>query len=366
MYINEVLRATAADNDRLLKIISETDYAPTALLQSNNYVVKLKKDILAQEKLLRDTKTTIAREEAEHKDYQTSHIKRLAYRLGGKREKFEQKASKEEQDWVEAVQRGFEVQKKLDLLNQNLAEATKTSADMENVAATYNHAELELDSLYRPVFQGPTPDIPGEDQREAAVYQASTEFNWAQGNVDKGKQVKNLLTGAMKFLDEAARDVESARSNAKLDAFGFDSTFMDIAEANALTRVRQNVGQAEMLVSHARSIEPLIGDIGAVVHAQHHFVSEVLFDNVFSDMKKYDEIKQSQASITKAKNSLENMIQATNERLEAAVAKAMEAKQALEEKRLQLQQIRAESYQKSARGELVPAALDGPPPSYRA
>ncbi|KFY85244.1 hypothetical protein V500_08593 [Pseudogymnoascus sp. VKM F-4518 (FW-2643)] len=331
MYINEVLRATAADNDRLLKIISETDYAPTALRQSNNYVVKLKKDILAQEKLFRDTKTTIAREEAEHKDYQTSHIKRLAYRLGGKREKFEQKASKEEQDWVEAVQRGFEVQKKLDLLNQNLAEATKTSADMENVAATYNQAELELDSLYKSVFQGPTPDIPGEDQREAAVYQASTEFNWAQGNVTRGS-----------------------------------STFMDIAEANALTRVRQNVGQAEMLVSHARSIEPLIGDIGAVVHAQHHFVSEVLFDNVFSDMKKYDEIKQSQASITKAKNYLENMIQATNERLEAAVAKAMEAKQALEEKRLQLQQIRAEAYQKSARGELVPAALDGPPPSYRA
>lgn len=366
MYINEVLRATAADNDRLLKIIHETDYAPSALRQCNNYVVNLEKDILVQEKLLRDTKITIAREEAEHKDYQTSHVKRLVYRLGGKREKFEQKASKEEQDWVEAVQRGFEVQKKLDLLNQNLAEATKTSADMENVAATYKQAESELDSLYKSVFQGPTPDIPGEDQQEAAVYQASTEFSWAQGNVEKGKQVQNLLTGAMKFLDEAARDVEDARSNAKMDAFGFDSTFMDIAEANALTRVRQNVGQAEMLVSHARSMEPLIGNIGDVVHAQHHFISEVLFDNVFSDKKKYDEIKQSQASIMKAKNSLENMIQATNERLEAAVAETMTARQALEEKRLQLQQIRAEAYQKAARGELVPAVIGGPPPSYRA
>ncbi|OAF56374.1 hypothetical protein VC83_06742 [Pseudogymnoascus destructans] len=170
---------------------------------------------------------------------------------------------------------------------------------MENVAATYKQAEYELSSLYKSVFQGPTPDIPGEDQREGTVYQASTEFNWAQGNVDKGKQVKNLLTSAMKFLDEATRDVESARSNAKMDAFGFDSTFMDIAEMNALTRVRQNVGQAEMLVSQARTMEPLIGDIGDVVHAQRHFVSEVLFDNVFSDMKKNDEIKRSQASIMK-------------------------------------------------------------------
>ncbi|KFY45653.1 hypothetical protein V494_00851 [Pseudogymnoascus sp. VKM F-4513 (FW-928)] len=365
MTINEVLRATAADNDRLLKIISETDYAPTALQQSNSYVVSLKKDIIAQEKLLRDTKRTIAREEAEHKEYQTSHVKRLAYRLGGKREKFEQKASKEEQDWVEAVHRGFEVQKKLDLLNRNLAEATKTSADMEKVAATYTQAQSELDSLYTSVFQGPTPDIPEEDQREAAVNQASTEFNWAQGTVDKEKQVNNLLMGAMRFLNNAAQDVEDARSNAKMDAFGFDSIFMDIAEANALTRVRQNVGQAEMLVSQARSIEPLIGDIGDVVHAQHHFMSEVLFDNVFSDMKKYEEIKKSQASIMKAKNSLGNMIQATNERFEAAVAKRMEAKHALEGKRQQLQHIRAEAYQKLARGELVPTAIDGPPPSYQ-
>ncbi|OBU00468.1 hypothetical protein VE01_01533 [Pseudogymnoascus verrucosus] len=364
MYITEVLRATATDNDRLLKIISETNYGPAALQQSSNYVDNLKKDITAQEKLLRDTKITIAREEAEHREYQTSHVKRLAYRLGGKREKFEQKASKEEQDWVEAVQRGFEVQKKLDLLNQNIAEATKTCAEMETVVATYKQAEYELDSLYKSVFQGPTPDIPGEDQLEGAVYQATTEFNLAQGNVDKGKQVRNLLTSAMKFLYEATQDVESARSNAKMDAFGFDSTFMDIAEANALSRVRQNVSQAEMLVTQARTMDPLIGNIGAVVHAQSHFMSEVLFDNVFSDTKKYNEIKRSQESILKAKNSLQTMIEASTGRLEVAVVESMKARQSLEEKRLQLQQIRAEAYQKAARGELVPVQ-QGPPPGYQ-
>ncbi|OBT53645.1 hypothetical protein VE04_07320 [Pseudogymnoascus sp. 24MN13] len=364
MYITEVLRATAADNDRLLKIISETNYGPGALQQSSNYVDNLKKDIVTQEKLLRDTKVTIAREEAEHREYQTSHVKRLAYRLGGKREKFEQKASKEEQDWVEAVQRGFEVQKKLDLLNQNIAEATKTCAEMETVVATYKQAEYELDSLYKSVFQGPTPDIPGEDQLEGAVYQATTEFNLAQGNVDKGKQVRNLLTSAMKFLYEATQDVESARSNAKMDAFGFDSTFMDIAEANALSRVRQNVSQAEMLVTQARTMDPLIGNIGAVVHAQSHFMSEVLFDNVFSDTKKYNEIKRSQESILKAKNSLQTMIEASTGRLEVAVVESMKARQSLEEKRLQLQQIRAEAYQKAARGELVPVQ-QGSPPGYQ-
>ncbi|KFY25038.1 hypothetical protein V493_04878 [Pseudogymnoascus sp. VKM F-4281 (FW-2241)] len=366
MNINEVLRASAANNDRLLKIISETAYAPSALQQSNNYVDKLRKDIIAQEKLLRDTKSTIAREEAEHKSYQTSHVKRLAYRLGGKREKFEEKASKEEHNWVEAVQRGFEVQKQLDLLNQNIADASKTSADLANIVATFNQAELELDSLYESVFQGPTPDVPGEDQRELAVYQASTELSGAQGNVDKGRQVMDLLTKAMKVLDDAARDIEKARSNAKMDAFGFSNSFMEISEANAINRVRVNVAQAGTYVSLARNMEPLIGNIGDIVHPRHHFVSEVLFDNVFSDIRKYDEIKRSSDSIGKARNTLANMIQATRERLGAAEAATMVAKQELVERRLQLRQVRAEAYHKAVRGELVPIVQDGPPPSYQA
>lgn len=362
--IQDKLKATAADNDRLLKIISDTDYAPSALRQSNGFVANLKKEILQQEKDLRDSKYVIAKEEKEHKEYQTSHVKRLAYRLGGKKEKFEQKASKEEKDWVEAVQRGFECQKNLDLLNKNLAEAAKTSAEMEKVAATYQKAQSELDTLYKSIFEGPTPEIFGEDQKESAVYEASAKFDAAQGALENEKRSKRMLVDAFQFLEKAARDVEDARSNAKMDAFGFDSPFMDYAEANALSRVRQNVGQAEMLVSSARTIQPAIGDIGNVVHAQHNFMSEVLFDNVFSDVAKYDAIKESQESITAAKTKLDNLIRASNTRIESMIMASHHAKQDVDERRLELQKIRAEAYQKVAGTEV--AAPSGPPPDYRA
>ncbi|KFY00740.1 hypothetical protein V490_01228 [Pseudogymnoascus sp. VKM F-3557] len=363
MAITEVLRATAAENDRLLKIMSETNYAPSAFVQSSNYVATLKTDIMAQEKLLRDTKATIAREEAEHKSYQTSHVKRLAYRIGGKSEKFEQQASKEEQDWVDAVHRGFEVQKKLDLLNQNLAEATKTSAEMGTVAATYKQAEAQLDSLYRSVFEGPTPDIPEEDQREAAVCQASLEYNRAENNVEKEKQVKKLLTEALKFLHHAGLDIRSARSSAS--TWGGTNTYKDVAEASSLKRVKENVNRAEMLVMQAKRMEPQVGDIGGVVLAQNNFVSNVLFNTVSTDMKKFENIKRSQESILETENKLAGMIEATKDRLEVAEVTTSEAKQALEERRLLLQQIRAEAYQLAVRGELVPAVPDGPPPSYQ-
>ena len=363
MSIHERLQATSAENDRLLKTISETDYAPSAKKQSDGFVANLKKEVLQQEKLLRDTKVTIAREEKEHKQYQTSHMKRLAYRLGGKREKFEEKASKEEKDWVEAVQRGFECQRNLDLLNQNLAEATKTSAEMGKVSDTFQKAQTDLDALYKSIFEGPTPDVFGEDQRESAVYEATAQYDAAQGLLDTEKRVKKMLADAYQFLNKAAADVEDARSNAKMDAWGFDSPFMDYAEANSLSRVRQNVGQAEMLVTQARQLQPEVGDLGNVVHAQNNFMTDVLFDNVFSDMAKYDKIKESQASIKRAKEKLDNIIRTSNSRQEAMTLTAKHTKQDLEEKRLELQKIRMEAYQKVAGGEV--AAPDGPP-SYRA
>lgn len=371
--IHNKLRATAADNDRLLKLISETDYAPTALKQSNSYVANLKKDILAQEKLLAETKRKIAKEEAEHKEYQTSHIKRLAYRLGGKKEKFEQKASKEEKDWVEAVQQGFECQKKLDLLNQNLAEATGNSAELDKVSATLTQAQSELDQLYKSIFEGPTPEIPGEDQRESAVYQANAVYDQAQGKWDKEKQVEHLLKEANKWLTQAGRHVEDARGNAKMDAFGFDNIFMEMAEHNSLSQVRQCVGQTDMLVSQARVLQPLIGDIGDIVHAQHDFMGDVLFDNVFSDVAKYDAIKRSQASINAAQAKLKVILAETFDRWEAAKRESIDAKKIADERRLELQKIRAEAYQNVADGSTNSgssssqfAAPEGPPPSYKA
>ena len=375
--LQERLRATAADNTRLLQIISESDFAPTALKQSNDYITNLKNDIVAQEKELAATKRSIAKEEAEHKAYQTSHAKRLAYRLGGKKEKFEAKASKEERDWVEAVQRGFECQKKLDTLNRNLAEATSTSAEMQKVANTYTQAQAELDQLYKSIFEGPTPDVPGEDQKESALYQATAHFEMLQGNVSKENNIKSLLAETMKFLDRAAINVEEARSNQKMDVYGFDNMFMEMAEHNALARVRQNVAQADMLLKQARSIRPDIGEVGNIVHAQSDFMGEVLFDNVFSDMRKYEAIKKSQASIMSARQELRSIQAQSEERMTSMVRETRFAKEDVDEKRLQLQQVRAQAYQRVADGggstmTSNPASHgdavsppDGPPPSYR-
>lgn len=366
------IKATAADNARLLQTISETEYAPSALQQSNSYIANLKAEIVQQEKFLKEARSSVKLEEAEHKKYANSHVKRMAYRFGGKKEKFEERASKEEQDWVYAVQREIECSKKLDTLNQNLADATKTKGELETTLNTYVQSQKELDSLYKSVFGGPTPDVPGEDMREDALNQALSTYDSAQTKLDKEKQVRGILEEAWKFMKAALIQIEEARSTQKADAFGFGGTFMEIHELNLLSQVQQNMAQVEMSLTHARMIEPSVGQLGPVIHAGQNLMGDVLFDNVFSDIDKYEKIKASQASIQKAQQTLKSIAEASTARLKTVTTEATYAKQRVDEARAELQRFRANAYEQIAGGgggisnstENVPAP-EGPPPSYQ-
>lgn len=101
--IHQRLQSASAQNTSLLNTISETEYSVSAFQQSNQYIASLKKDIAAQEKKLGELNRHVDREYADHKKYRDSHMKRLAFKLGGKKEKFQADASREEQEWLDAV-----------------------------------------------------------------------------------------------------------------------------------------------------------------------------------------------------------------------------------------------------------------------
>merc|ERR1711964_709681 len=85
--IHQRLQSASAQNTSLLNTISETEYSVSAFQQSNQYIASLKKDIAAQEKKLGELNRHVDREYADHKKYRDSHMKRLAFKLGGKKEK---------------------------------------------------------------------------------------------------------------------------------------------------------------------------------------------------------------------------------------------------------------------------------------
>lgn len=93
-------------------------------------------------------------------------MRRLAYEIGGKKDKFEADATREEKEWLDAVAQQLLSKKLLEHLNAKLAETTKKNAELYGVLRVRTVAGLELDALYKSIFGRPTPEIPEEDSKE--------------------------------------------------------------------------------------------------------------------------------------------------------------------------------------------------------
>jgi hypothetical protein len=210
----------AAQNDRLLKTLAETDYAVPALQQNGNYISTLKKQISLEEKSLKELSKKTAKEYAEHQKYRDSHMKRLAYRIGGKKAKFAEEATKEEREWLEAVQLGLQTESGLEQLRVNLQDAQKTSDELTAVAIVRNGTQIALDALYNSILEGPTPDIPCEDEKENAVNEAENEFNVVQLLLFSEKQARDIFLDADKVLKRAMIDIREALSSNSMDMGG--------------------------------------------------------------------------------------------------------------------------------------------------
>jgi len=365
------IQAAAADNERLLKTLSETDYAPSALEQNSSYITTLKKEIAQQELKLKKVTQKVGKEYAEHKTYNESHMRRLAYKLGGKKEKFEAKASKEEREWLEAVQEELHCKRAVEQLKINLDDATKTNSDLSAVASVHTSTKAELDALYKSIFEGPTPDIPGEDEKEAAVKDAEATFNAIQLRLSNEKQARAILLDADKFLNLARGDIADALSAATMDAWGVGGSFADMSKASALGKAQSHISQVEMLMNQAMRAQPAVQPIGDLNVPEMRFMTDVVFDNIFSDMNARDRIKDSQRLLELAKGKLTRELGAADGRIARVGEELGGAQMKLDVKRGELQDVRRAAFDgvaggSGSAGNVGSSAVESAPPSYGA
>lgn len=98
------------------------------------------------------------------------------------------------------------------------------------------------------------------------------------------------------------------------------------------------------------------------------FMSDVLFDNIFSDLDMRDRVRESMAGLSRAHQNLVRELQAADQRISSARAEVNQAKDVLDEKRRELQHIRAAAFERFA-GEGRQASTHefaSAPPAYSA
>ncbi|KZP19839.1 hypothetical protein FIBSPDRAFT_827660 [Athelia psychrophila] len=348
--VHERILASSNQNTSLLKTLSDTEYASSAIVQTTTYLRILQDELKSRTQTLSDLKKTLLKEQKEHESYRDSTMKRLAYRMSGKKDKFDSKAEKEEREYLEAVQKHVNASQELGVVKGNIAETERNLEELKSVSNLHNNAQRELDGLYDSIFQGPTPEFPEEDQAEGPVQQLRQEFAAVQARLSVEGQALAILLDAEKFMHRGLSDMSEASTASNWDVWGVGGNMADVAERGALSKAECHVSQVEMLVSQAQRVQPAVRGIGHVEIAAGHVMGDIIFDNVFSDLAMQDRIDESQQQLKKSSGRLNHEVQAARER-EAIVRSELEGvKGRLEEARKKLESVRASTFERVAGG----------------
>ena len=164
-------------------------------------------------------------------------MKRFAYQVGGKKDKFTEKASKEDREYSEALRGEKRAQEEGKSLTEQLQAALHTKSQFEPPVTESNQAQQELDDLYNAIFEGQTVSFPEEDAQEMAAMQAHNQAEHLHFILSRETQVKQMLADARVSMIEALSRVEGALDNSRVDMFG-DGALWDYLERRDLGESR--------------------------------------------------------------------------------------------------------------------------------
>ena len=354
----DIILSAVARHERLITILGETDYGQSASKQLTTHIAELEAQIIIEEKNVKRAVLKLQKEQSEHEMYRDSHVRRLAYRVTGMKGKFEAKAEKEEREYHEALQARVLAEKKLQMLKDTLKEAEASKSEYEKVASRHKKAQAELDSLYDSIFEGPTPEFPEEDIAEVHVRQAQQIYQDISGKLNIESQVVKLLSDANKSMNLARHSIDQALAYSSADAWGFGGPLADFYERDFLSQTQSHASNAELLVDMARRSQPLVKSLGRVEIARGNFVSDVLFDNVFSDLAFHNKIKDSEAGLRRAQNNLLQQLDNAQGRLARARGEVNAAEGKLQAARKNLERVRMDAFRRVAAGEVAIAPAE--------
>lgn len=139
-------------------------------------------------------------------------------------------------EFLEAWQKERSAKESREELGRALEQAEKDRSHLETEASRHEKAQHALDALYQSIFDGPTPDVPGEDQMEQNVTQARAFFDQSQTQLGNEKKATEALKRAENTLNLAYRDIGDALRRSTRDMWG-GGTFTDMMEREALSQV---------------------------------------------------------------------------------------------------------------------------------
>nr|OQO28484.1 hypothetical protein B0A51_03296 [Rachicladosporium sp. CCFEE 5018] len=357
------LQSAAARNKELLSIIAQNDHAPSSLPQNAAYIADLDAQLKKTNVELKKLHAITEDERKDHVEYRDSTFKRYAHKIGGKKgqEKFTSKQEKEEREFLEAWQKEREAIARREEIARALDVAQVDKQTLGQAALQHKTAQTELDQMYAQLFNGPTPEVPGEDQMEQTLQHLILYLDQCQLQFNTEKSAGEALRRAESRIAAANENMQEALSMSRMDMMG-GGTFIDMMERDALSRAAVAISEAIIHMNAARQLQPAIQPLDNVNIDMGHAMSDMFFDNIFTDMAQHERIQGSAMQLQRADDQLKEQIRLQLGRAGGVRDQLVQAKQDTENAREELQRIRAETFETYGQSTYPGQNADAPPP----
>ncbi|KAJ9114981.1 hypothetical protein QFC22_005309 [Naganishia vaughanmartiniae] len=363
--MSDDIAARAVEHDNLLRAIEAVDYAPPTLKQVQEQLKQSQKRLEEDDKKLKAFEAATKKEYKEWIEIRDRTHKRIWTKISHPRSNKEilsSKEQKEEKEYLDAFAEEHKLRAEKETLDGQIEEMEGEIKSLTQLAREHTRLRNELMRLYDTVFGGPTPMHPEEDQAEQAYKAALEEYNKIQGEVTNESRAFALLQQADRTMILAARSLAQAEDASQWDMFG-GGAMMDMMERSALADAQRQADTARMLVGQARELQPAIPGLRILDMPQGNLMSDVFFDNIFTDYAFHQKI---QGAVTRSRHVHEELRKVCGQsqgHLNALKERGRQAEAELNSTRKRLEEIRKEIMQRA--GEPLPTyqpRASGPPP----
>ncbi|KAJ7835939.1 hypothetical protein B0H14DRAFT_2363127, partial [Mycena olivaceomarginata] len=249
---------------RLLAQISALDYLPPALEQQESYIAGLEHQAALLAAKIGSLEMQTKKERAEHEALRDSAARKFTAAITGRKERYAAEASKEEREYVEALEKEMQHKRQREALGTMLRDAKVVRADLKTKLEQHTQAKEELAALYSKIFDGPTQGtpLPEDDHLESQLQQAQGWYNEIQGHLNRESQAVGLLQDAHAALQRCYTQMQEAIDDSHWG--GAD----DIMERQELRAAQEEATKAQMFVQQAMVVSPQVQFVGQINIAQ--------------------------------------------------------------------------------------------------
>lgn len=321
MSLDEQIQQESERFHTLFDSLSETQWSEVALPDLKSNLKTLQTQIQSTKKKIDKFNAAANKEYKRLADIKGNGIRHIWYRVHGN---LEQRLDAQQKIWLQEFEKCKEEEQQLFVLKETLNSNQQQLQQCQNTYEKYIKTKKELDSLLEHYFSGVTPSYPVEDAIEQKLEHEKQHLITLQNDYRIFKHTLELLRKAHTSLLLCNRALNDALNTNTYDLFS-SSSFADMAVHSSLAKARNASAQAQQYIDEAKRFYPNLIGIGNLNIKQDNLVFNIIFDNIWTDMKMRKMIREALDRISCADKVLTNMVIEFEQKLKQYEADQKEA-----------------------------------------